>query len=355
MSLNNGIEVSVVVPVYNAAKFLETCVQSIVNQKTTWSYEAIFVNDGSTDNSLEVLEHWAKSHDNIIIVDQENAGVSSARNAGIDAAHGKYIVFVDSDDWVDESYIEDLRNSVKNDKCGIVIQGMFKEVLDKTVTRHFDSCFFDLQNFVSFFKKEKIYHNGFPFAKIFNLKVVKEHNLYFCKKVRHGEDLMFLLRYLMFCEWYAYDLHVNYHYRNTEEGTLVHSYGDFQSELTGYLEFRDALKSLQEHYHLKENDLIDIKKWLFYFVMRTVKTIYRKGKNYLPRKQRCKLLMETFSTEDLAFLETQKEYASGLDKIICTLLYSKKISLLDYILNIFFSLRNYSFANWFVKVKYGKN
>ena len=355
MSLNNGIEVSVVVPVYNAAKFLETCVQSIVNQKTTWSYEAIFVNDGSTDNSLEILEHWAKSHDNIVIIDQENAGVSSARNAGIDAAHGKYIVFVDSDDWVDESYIDDLRNSVHDDRCGVVFQGMFKEFSNKKETRQFESCFFELLDFTKFLRKEKIYHNGFPFSKIFNLNVIKEQNLHFCKKVRHSEDLMFLLRYLVFCNWFAYDSHINYHYRNTEEGTLVHSYGDFQSELAGYQEFRDALKSLQKHYNLKENDLIDIKKWLFYFAMRAVKTVYRRGKNYLPSEQRFNLLKKSFATEDILFFESQKKNISGLDKIICLLLCSQKISLLDYILNIFFSLRNCSFANWFVKVKYGKN
>lgn len=354
MNMNVDSEVSVVIPVYNAAKFLDTCVESIVNQKTKWSYEAIFINDGSTDNSLEILEQWANAYDNIIIINQENQGVSSARNAGIDAAHGKYIVFVDSDDWVDGSYIEDLRNSVHDNRCGIVFQGMFKELSNKTETRQFESCFFDLQNFTNFLKKEKICHNGFPFSKIYNLKIIKEHNLHFCINVRHGEDLLFLLRYLMYCNWYAYDSHINYHYRCTEEDTLVRSYGDFPSELRGFQEFRDTLHLLQEHYHLKENDLNDIKRWLLHFAMRTVKTIYRRGKNYLPSEQRCKLLKNSFSAEDILFLESQKNNTSGLDKIICKLLCSQKISLLDYLLNSFFALRKSSFANWFVKVKYGK-
>ncbi|MBQ7013950.1 MAG: glycosyltransferase [Oscillospiraceae bacterium] len=92
--------VSVIMPVYNAEKYLKKSIHSILNQKYR-NLELICINDGSTDNSLSVLKSIAKSDDRMIIIDQENAGPARARNAGLDAAKGKYISFVDADDCID--------------------------------------------------------------------------------------------------------------------------------------------------------------------------------------------------------------------------------------------------------------
>ena len=90
-------KVSVIVPVYNVEKYLKKCLDSLVNQ-TLKDIEIICVNDGSTDNSLQILQEYANTHPNIVIVDQENQGVSLARNNGIKKAKGGYIGFVDPDD-----------------------------------------------------------------------------------------------------------------------------------------------------------------------------------------------------------------------------------------------------------------
>ena len=91
--------ISVIIPVYNVENYLERCVNSVVNQ-SYHNIEIILVNDGSTDNSLSICKKLQNTYNNIIIVDKENGGLSSARNAGIKVAHGEYIAFLDSDDWV---------------------------------------------------------------------------------------------------------------------------------------------------------------------------------------------------------------------------------------------------------------
>lgn len=113
-------DVSIIVPVYNAEKNLETCIKSLINQKTKYSYEIICVNDGSNDNSLRILNGLAEYDDRIIVVNQANGGASIARNAGIRIAEGKYFFFVDADDIVPEDSINLLLETALKTKADIV-------------------------------------------------------------------------------------------------------------------------------------------------------------------------------------------------------------------------------------------
>ena len=111
----NNPKVSVIIPVYNVEKYLKECLDSIVNQ-TLKDIEIICVNDGSTDNSLKIIKDFAQIDNRIVIINQQNFGVSSARNQGIKKAIGEYIIFVDSDDWLELNCIEELvKNTFNND------------------------------------------------------------------------------------------------------------------------------------------------------------------------------------------------------------------------------------------------
>lgn len=103
--------VSVIVPVYNTSKFLPDCLDSLINQ-TFKDIEIICVNDGSTDNSLEILNNYAQKDSRIKIISQKNKGLSGARNTGIENINGEYTLFVDSDDWIDLNFIEKLHNAI---------------------------------------------------------------------------------------------------------------------------------------------------------------------------------------------------------------------------------------------------
>ena len=95
------IKVSVIIPVYNVEKYIRQCLESVTNQ-TLKDIEIIVVNDGTKDNSMKIVEEYL-SDERMKIINKENGGLSSARNAGIKATQGKYICFIDSDDFIDNS------------------------------------------------------------------------------------------------------------------------------------------------------------------------------------------------------------------------------------------------------------
>ena len=105
MSTEKQPDVSIILPVYNVEKYLRRCLDSLVNQDCSCSYEIIIINDGSQDGSADIIGEFEQRYDFIRAISQENAGVSAARNAGIAEAKGKYVALVDSDDFVEPGYI----------------------------------------------------------------------------------------------------------------------------------------------------------------------------------------------------------------------------------------------------------
>ena len=103
---------TIIIPVYNVEQYLEKCVESVI--PTTISYEIILVDDGSTDSSLNKCMKLEETKENIKVIHKEKGGLSSARNCGLSIATGKYVAFVDSDDWVDKGTYDILLNKLKN-------------------------------------------------------------------------------------------------------------------------------------------------------------------------------------------------------------------------------------------------
>lgn len=112
--------ISIIVPVYNVEDYVRKCLDSIINQ-TYKNIEIIIVNDGSTDNSLKICKEYSKKDNRIILIDQNNQGLSSARNNGIKKSHGQYIGFVDSDDVISPYMYEYLYKAIKEDNSNISI------------------------------------------------------------------------------------------------------------------------------------------------------------------------------------------------------------------------------------------
>ena len=115
--------VSVIVPAYNAEKYIKRCLDSILSQQGIG--EVIIVNDGSTDGTLKILESYAKKDSKVKIINQDNQGVSVARNKGVEAAKSKYITFVDSDDWLEPNSFSKVANLIKKDDSDVVLTGFF--------------------------------------------------------------------------------------------------------------------------------------------------------------------------------------------------------------------------------------
>ena len=105
-------KISVIVPVYNIDQYLDRCVSSIISQSCFEQLEVILVNDGSTDKSPDKCQEYAEKYSNIVVINKDNGGVSSARNAGISAAHGQYIAFVDGDDYVATDFFQEMLDAI---------------------------------------------------------------------------------------------------------------------------------------------------------------------------------------------------------------------------------------------------
>lgn len=112
--------ISIIVPIYNVEPYLQKCVDSVLNQ-TFQNYELILVDDGSTDNSSKICDEYANKYDYITVIHQNNAGVSAARNTGLDSSKGEYIFFLDSDDWIERNALEKLISLIKKNNLDLAI------------------------------------------------------------------------------------------------------------------------------------------------------------------------------------------------------------------------------------------
>lgn len=135
------INVSLIIPVYNVEKYLCKCMESAIGQTLKY-IEIIIVNDGSTDNCASIIEEYAARDERVKVINQENKGLSAARNTGIMVAKGEYLAFLDSDDWVTPGFLEKMYNTAKEKDADIVICNHTKVVegvVEFPVKRHFRS------------------------------------------------------------------------------------------------------------------------------------------------------------------------------------------------------------------------
>ena len=117
-------KISIIVPVYNAEKYIETCIESTLGQ-TFADFELILIDDGSVDQSPGMCDEYAQKDARIKVIHQVNAGVSAARNSGLDAAEGEYVAFIDSDDWVDKSFLQKCLDTLYSTNGDLCITGFY--------------------------------------------------------------------------------------------------------------------------------------------------------------------------------------------------------------------------------------
>ena len=168
------MKISVIVPVYNTKKYLKKCLESLVNQ-TLENIEIILVNDGSTDNSKEILgKYESKYPKKIKVFNKENGGQATARNFGIEKAKGEYIVFVDSDDYIEIDALEKLYNTAKEDKADIVLFDYY-EGNEKTGYKIVNVSKWEEKNEV----KNYLLSNLGPCNKLIKREILIENNIRF--------------------------------------------------------------------------------------------------------------------------------------------------------------------------------
>lgn len=204
------VKVSVILPIYNVAKYLPKCLDSILNQ-TLQDIEVICVNDESPDNSLDILNQYAKIDDRIIIINQPNSGPGRARNNGIKKALGEYIAFVDPDDWVDKGMLEIMYNTASTENADLVECGVMthNEKTHKTKTK------LEKVTNISFNWRENPHYvfQGITagWGKLCRRELIEEKNIEFANG-RCAEDQIFTIALRLAANKIVYCAKPFYHY-----------------------------------------------------------------------------------------------------------------------------------------------
>ena len=190
--------ISIIVPIYNVQKYIKKCVQSLIDQDYT-NIEIILVDDGSPDLSKEIIDEIAKHDNRVMCVHKNNGGVSSARNAGLERASGKYVTFVDGDDWVDNNYVSHLYTIAKEYDADIVMNENNYGLRKK-----------DKDNFSTTISvndaMKKIYYGDIFVAvwnKMYKRKIIVENSMTFDEKIWYGEGMLFNMQFLNLCQTVA--------------------------------------------------------------------------------------------------------------------------------------------------------
>lgn len=269
---NNHPLLSIIIPVYNTEKYLSACIQSVVNQ-TLDEIEIIIVNDGSNDNSLNIINVFMMKYNNIILINNVNpsGNPGSPRNQGIDIAKGKYLAFVDSDDWIDKDYLKTLVDCAVEHDSDIVFSGGFinhEGSVEKKIVyppRNFsDSSRFDYK-----------YHESFMiWDKIYNTNMIKRLG------IRLGEtkaavDIPYILQSYFYLPRVTFCNKIGYHYRRETEVSVTKTQRrqtDCNFEITAY----NNIFNWIEKYAINKNYIRIVQLKMIQSYLYTLKVIDKK-------------------------------------------------------------------------------
>ncbi len=213
---------SIIVPIYNAAIDLVPCLESIKRQKYE-NLEILLVNDGSSDSSLEICRMYARLDPRIVIIDKENSGVSGTRNAAIERAHGKYLQFVDADDYLDVNATRLMVEAMEENHCDLLIAHYCSVTKSGTQVFGFlpSDTRMDKAQFARYLMEEPAsFYYGVMWNKLYRREIIMEHGIRCNEEFSWSEDMLFNLEYIRYAEsFYAMRTTV-YYYVRQRKGSL---------------------------------------------------------------------------------------------------------------------------------------
>lgn len=215
-------QISIIIPVYNSEKYLRECLDSVVGQ-TISDIEIICVNDGSTDGSLEILKKYAVKDERIRIIDKENEGSVSARNAGIIEARGEYVGFVDSDDWIEKDMYERMYSCIIDNKADIAAFAKYRndDISQQKVVQYLECGIYDRNNNFQELISNLIYTKGYQqkgvspnvYTKLFKRSLLEKYALKIDKRTKFAEDDICVYSCIINSKRVVVSNEAYYHYR----------------------------------------------------------------------------------------------------------------------------------------------
>ena len=291
---------SVIIPAYNSEKTIKRCIESITSQNRS-DVEVVIINDGSTDETENICKALQLKHNNIVYICKENGGVSSARNSGLSVANGEFVMFVDSDDYVDCNCFDIIDKYTGSNAdfyqfgFSVVANGVIKEV------REFSEC---QPNALS--EKEAFISKGIisrsinsPCAKVFKRKIIEENNLRFCEALSIGEDLTFVFTFLLSATKIERLMEKIYFVDVGNENSISRKYRKNLSEqlIDVYDSMLEALRETKTESKLINQSMT----WLFYRNAYSVaKDISKSDLGLIERRSKLKTMCNLFSGKKVA-------------------------------------------------------
>lgn len=219
MIRSENIFLSFIVPVYNVKPFIQECIESILSQNNC-SFELILIDDGSSDGSEHICDKYSEDDERIIVIHQRNKGVSAARNEGLKIARGKWIWFVDGDDYIAPNSINVLNDFLKEISTDCVFFNL-SELRDNVL--YTNSTSQSKENVFSMQKDEFLltFSSFFNPTILFNNSIIHRYLLYFTDNLKVAEDLEFQYKYLLHCKTPTYLNEALYIYRRRSDSTTT--------------------------------------------------------------------------------------------------------------------------------------
>lgn len=292
--------ISVVIPAYNAQASLARCLDSVLAQ-TYPHFEVLLVNDGSADNSPAIADQYGTSDRRIRVHHQSNGGVSAARNVGLAHASGEFVCFVDSDDWVEPSYLAELISQAdQHDMLVVLNHCIHQNSVSKKKWSH-ASVSYTASGFSSLFTHLDLLRNGFPFSKLFSMEIIRQHHIRFDQQIHYAEDCFFMLEYLQYVQQVNYLDSAAYHYIDQPGDSLSKRYNSFESEYKGFQTGVRLTQQISSQFLLSPSANRNIELWLGKFFLRPLQSFYR-GSASVSRDERMAQLKKAHRPAHLTYL-----------------------------------------------------
>ena len=213
---------SIIIPSYNSEEYIEKCIQSCLNQNLQSSqYEILVIDDGSTDNSADIIKSLQEVHSHIILIQKNNGGVSSARNLGIKAAKGEYIIFVDSDDTIAENSLGKIFEELNSTSNELLI---LNSIIFKNLIRIQEAYKFPKHLSEKTLSGKELFNNhylrGSVCGVVFKKEFLQENQLKFSESVKNGEDTLFMTMCFLYAQKIKH-LSLDFYEVDSREGSVA--------------------------------------------------------------------------------------------------------------------------------------
>lgn len=229
------IDLSIIIPVYNVEKYLDKCLESITKQELE-NCEVLIINDGSTDNSEVIIDKYISTYEYMKKINKINNGLGAARNTGIEIAKGKYISFIDSDDYIDDNMLKIMLDTIENTNSDMAICDilMFEDSTDKvlgkiSLEKHYYNNILSRDKIIKMYLSEKI--TGHAWNKIYRRSLFIDNNIRY-DEGKYYEDMYTTLQLLNSCNKVIAIENIYYNYRQ-RKGNITSSYSE--KHITDYI------------------------------------------------------------------------------------------------------------------------